>query len=554
MGNSRRPALIQSPQEVAPWRHPGDVLKQVKDEGVEVVDVRFCDLPGLMQHFSVPAHELTEDVFEDGLGFDGSSIRGFQEIQESDMLLMPDPSTAIIDPFREHKTLNINAFVKDPVTGESYSRDPRYIAKKAEDYLKGTGLADTAYFGPEAEFYIFDSVRFDQNQYSGYYFLDSVEGVWNSGRDFELDGSPNLGYKPRYKEGYFPVPPMDSFQDLRSEMVRVLEQVGISIEVQHHEVGTAGQAEIDMRFDELSVMADKLMLYKYVVKSVARQRGYSVTFMPKPIFQDNGSGMHVHQSLWKGGEPLFFDEKGYAGLSDMARWYIGGLLKHAAARVRVHQPDDELVQAARAGLRGAGQPRVLAAEPVGVGAHPAVLEEPEGEAARVPVPGPELQPVPRVLGDAHGRPRRDREPHRAADAGRPRPLRPPARGAREGPAGSRLAQREPRRARGRPRVPARRRRVHARRDRHVDRVQAHERDRPGAAPPAPVGVLPLLRHLIGRAARFGVAPRRSSNADLPRNASAARARRGFAHLWSRRADNQCRVPTSHPVLVHPDDA
>src|SRR5262245_49055655 len=202
---------------------PSDVVRTLQDEGVEIVDVRFCDLPGLMQHFSVPAHELTEDVFEEGLGFDGSSIRGFQEIQESDMLLMPDPETAIIDPFREHKTLNINAFVRDPVTGESYSRDPRYIAKKAEDYLKGTGLADTAYFGPEAEFYIFDSARFDQNQYSGYYFLDSVEGVWNSGREFELDGSPNLAYKPRYKEGYFPVPPMDSFQDLRSEMVRVLE-------------------------------------------------------------------------------------------------------------------------------------------------------------------------------------------------------------------------------------------------------------------------------------------------------------------------------------------
>src|SRR3954464_462196 len=314
-----------------PERSPADVVRMLSDEDIQVVDVRFCDLPGLMQHFSVPAHELTDDVFEEGLGFDGSSIRGFQEIQESDMLLMPDPATAVIDPFREHTTLNINAFVKDPVTGESYSRDPRYIAKKAEDYLAGTGLADTAYFGPEAEFYIFDSARFDQNQYSGYYFLDSVEGVWTSGREFELDGSPNLAYKPRYKEGYFPVPPMDSFQDLRSEMVRVLEQVGISIEVQHHEVGTAGQAEIDMRFDTLAVMADKLMLYKYVVKNVARQRGYSVTFMPKPIFMDNGSGMHVHQSLWKGGEPLFFDEAGYAGLSDMARWYIGGLLSHAPA-------------------------------------------------------------------------------------------------------------------------------------------------------------------------------------------------------------------------------
>jgi glutamine synthetase len=312
-------------------RTAGDVLKLVKDAGIDVIDVRFCDLPGLMQHFSIPAHELTADVFEDGLGFDGSSIRGFQEIQESDMLLIPDPNTAVVDPFTEHPTLDINCFVRDPLTGESYSRDPRYIVQKAAAYLASTGLADTAYFGPEAEFYIFDSVRFDQNQFSGYYFVDSVEGVWNSGRERELDGSPNLGYKPRYKEGYFPVPPMDQFQDLRSEMLRVLELVGIPIEVQHHEVGTAGQAEIDMRFDTITAMADKLMLYKYVVKNVARQRGYSVTFMPKPIFMDNGSGMHVHQSLWKGGEPLFFDEAGYAGLSDMARWYIGGLLSHAPA-------------------------------------------------------------------------------------------------------------------------------------------------------------------------------------------------------------------------------
>src|SRR6478672_3793727 len=310
----------------------------LSDEEVDIVDIRFCDLPGLMQHFSIPAHELSEDVFEDGLGFDGSSIRGFQEIQESDMLLIPDPDTAVIDPFTKHKTLNINCFVQDPVTGESYSRDPRYIAKKAEDYLRGTGIADTAYFGPEAEFYIFDSARFDQNQYSGYYFLDSIEGVWNSGRAEELDGSPNLGYKVRYKEGYFPVAPMDQYQDLRSEMLMTLEKVGIPVEVQHHEVGTAGQAEIDMRFDTLSSMADKLMLYKYVVKNVARAAGKTVTFMPKPLFQDNGSGMHVHQSLWKGGEPLFFDEKGYAGLSDLARWYIGGLLTHAPSLLAFTNP------------------------------------------------------------------------------------------------------------------------------------------------------------------------------------------------------------------------
>jgi glutamine synthetase len=308
-------------------RTPAEVVALARDEGVEIVDVRFCDLPGLMQHFSVPVAELTEDSFEEGLGFDGSSIRGFQEIQESDMILKPDPDTAIIDPFRQHKTLNINCFVHDPVTGESYSRDPRYVAKKAEDHLKSTGIADTAYFGPEAEFFIFDEVRFSQTQNQAFYSVDSIEASWNTGRDEQ----PNLGYKPRYKEGYFPVPPMDQYQDLRSEMTLTLEQMGVPVEVQHHEVGTAGQAEIDIRFDSLSRQADQLMLFKYVVKNVAWKHGKTATFMPKPIFQDNGSGMHVHQSLWKGGEPLFFDEAGYAGLSDLARWYIGGLLTHAPA-------------------------------------------------------------------------------------------------------------------------------------------------------------------------------------------------------------------------------
>jgi glutamine synthetase len=306
---------------------PDDVLSQISDEGIEFVDLRFCDLPGLMQHFTVPKHQLTADVFDEGLGFDGSSIRGYQEIQESDMLLIPDPDTAYVDPFRQHPTLNINCFVRDPVTGESYTRDPRYVASKAEQYLRGTNIADTAYFGPEAEFYILDDVRFDTTQNSSYYFLDAVEGQWNSG----ADEGPNLGYKPRYKEGYFPVPPMDHYQDLRSEMVAELERVGVAIEVQHHEVGTAGQAEIDMRFDTLLRMADKLMLYKYIIKNVARKYRKTVTFMPKPIFEDNGSGMHVHQSLWNGDDPLFFDEQGYAQLSDLGRWYIGGLLTHAPA-------------------------------------------------------------------------------------------------------------------------------------------------------------------------------------------------------------------------------
>ncbi len=309
-----------------------------KDAGAVIVDFRFCDLPGLMQHFSVPIGELTEAGFEDGYGFDGSSIRGFQEIQESDMLLLPDPDTAYLDPFTTHPTLVLHCFVKDPVTGEMYTRDPRYIARKAELYLKQTGIADVSYWGPECEFYIFDSVRFDQNQHEGYYHIDAVEGVWNSGREREIDGRPNLGYKPRYKEGYFPLPPMDHFQDLRSEMVLNLQKVGIQIEVHHHEVGTAGQAEIDMRYSTLLATADNVMKYKYVVKNTARAHGKTVTFMPKPIFMDNGSGMHTHQSLWKDDENLFWDEVGYAGISDTARWYIGGLIAHAPSLLAFSNP------------------------------------------------------------------------------------------------------------------------------------------------------------------------------------------------------------------------
>jgi glutamine synthetase len=316
---------------------PRDVIGMAKEAKAEIVDFRFCDLPGLMQHFSVPAAELTESVFEDGIGFDGSSIRGFQEIQESDMLLSPDPETAYLDPFTKHVTLNINCFVKDPVTGEMYSRDPRYIAKKAELYLQQTGIADTSYWGPECEFYIFDSIRFEQNQHEGYYHIDAIEGAWNSGRERDGD-EPNLGYKPRYKEGYFPVPPMDKHQDLRSEMILNLEKVGIKIEVHHHEVGTAGQAEIDMRYDTLLRMADNVLKYKYIVKNTAYQAGNTVTFMPKPIFMDNGSGMHTHQSLWSEGEPLFWDEVNYGGISDLARWYIGGLIAHAPSLLAFTNP------------------------------------------------------------------------------------------------------------------------------------------------------------------------------------------------------------------------
>jgi glutamine synthetase len=312
-----------------------EVLKYIKDSKVEFVDVRFCDLPGIMQHFTFPVENFGSDSFTDGLMFDGSSIRGFQAIHESDMKLIPDPTTAMLDPFRQHKTLNLIMFIHDPVTGEPYTRDPRNVAKKAEAHLVATGIGDTVYFGPEAEFYIFDDVRFETKQNASYYYIDSVEAAWNTGRE---EPGGNLGYKPRYKQGYFPVPPMDHLTDLRSEMVRTLINAGIAVEMQHHEVGTAGQAEIDFRFDTLLKTADNLLNFKYIIKNVANAAGRTVTFMPKPIFGDNGSGMHCHQSIWKGGAPLFYDELGYAGLSDTARYYIGGLLKHAPSLLAFTNP------------------------------------------------------------------------------------------------------------------------------------------------------------------------------------------------------------------------
>jgi glutamine synthetase len=314
---------------------PSDVLQMVADGGFDFVDLRFCDLPGQVQHFTIPAAQLSQDGFDEGYGFDGSSIRGFQEIQESDMILVPDPDTAFSDPFTVHPTLVLYCFVKDPITGLPYDKDPRYVAQKAETHLKGTGIADTSYWGPEAEFYIFDSARFDQSQNAAFYEVDSVEGAWNSGAD---EPGGNLAYKPRYKEGYFPAPPTDHYQDLRSEMTKALLDAGIDVEVHHHEVGTAGQAEIDIRYGTLLRTADNVTVFKYLVKNVAWQHGKTVTFMPKPIFQDNGSGMHTHQSLWLEGKPLFYDEDGLAGLSDLARWYIGGLLAHAPALLAFAAP------------------------------------------------------------------------------------------------------------------------------------------------------------------------------------------------------------------------
>jgi glutamine synthetase len=312
---------------------PKEVLEMAKENGTKVVDLRFMDFPGLWQHFTVPVSELEESSFEDGFGFDGSSIRGWQPIHASDMLVVPDATTAKMDPFYEAPTLVLICNIVDPVTREAYSRDPRNIAQKADAYLKSSGIGDVAYFGPEAEFFIFDDIRFESTRFSAFYEIDSVEGNWNTGRD----EGPNLGYKPRHKEGYFPVPPMDKFQDLRTEMVLTLENLGIETEAQHHEVATAGQAEIDMHFKPLLQMSDQLMWFKYVLKNVAYRHNHTLTFMPKPLFEDNGTGMHTHISIWKENQPLFAGDK-YAGISQEALFGIGGILKHCRALTAFTNP------------------------------------------------------------------------------------------------------------------------------------------------------------------------------------------------------------------------
>jgi len=314
---------------------PKAVIEFAKEKGVKMVDLKFMDLPGTWQHFSVPIQQLEESSFEEGFGFDGSSIRGWQPIHASDMLVIPDASTVMLDPFLTYvPTMSMICNIFDPITKEPYSRDPRHVAQKAEAYLKSTGIGDTAFFGPEAEFFIFDDIRFDQNAHSGYYYIDSVEGWWNTGRE----EGPNLGYKAKHGGGYFPAPPSDSQTDIRMEMVQILQDTyGIEIEAEHHEVATAGQAEIDMKYAPLVQCADNLMRFKYVVKNVARKHGKTATFMPKPIFQDNESGMHTHQSIWKGGKPLFAGDR-YGGVSEMAMHYIGGLLKHAPALCALTNP------------------------------------------------------------------------------------------------------------------------------------------------------------------------------------------------------------------------
>lgn len=311
---------------------PKAVLNFAKSNEAKILDLRFTDIPGLWHHVSYPIDQLTEASFAEGFGIDGSSIRGWAAIHESDMILKPDPATHLLDPFTEIATLVLTCDVVDPVTKQAYDRDPRHIAQKAEDYLSSSGIADEARFGAEAEFFIFDNVRFDQREQYGFYFIDAEEGRWNSGRE-----ENNLGYRPRYREGYFPVPPTDHYQDLRSEMVLTMQACGLKVECHHHEVATAGQTEIDLKFDSLLRSADKMLLYKYIVRNVANHYGKTVTFMPKPIFGDNGNGMHTHQSLWKNGEPLFAGD-GYSGMSQLALWYVGGLLKHGPALAAIIAP------------------------------------------------------------------------------------------------------------------------------------------------------------------------------------------------------------------------
>lgn len=313
---------------------PTEVIKFAKERGVKMVDFKFSDMPGTWQHFTIPLYELSEEVFENGLGFDGSSIRGWKSIEESDMNVIPDPATAKIDPFMDVPTLSLICDVVNPDTGEPYTRDPRQIAKKALAYLKSTGIADTANFGPEAEFFIFDDIRYEQTAYGGFYQLDSEEATWNSGRD---EAGRNLGYKPRHKEGYFPVLPVDQTHNIRTEICLELEKCGMIVERQHHEVSTAGQGEIDIRYDSMLDMADKMQWFKYIVKNVARRHRKTATFMPKPIYGDNGSGMHTHMSLWKNGTPLFAGNK-YAGLSELALYFIGGVLTHAPATCAFTNP------------------------------------------------------------------------------------------------------------------------------------------------------------------------------------------------------------------------
>ena len=469
---------------------PKEVLALCREKEVKAIDLRFMDFPGLWQHFTIPVDKLEEDVFEDGLGFDGSSIRGWQAINESDMLVVPQPETAFLDPFTTIPTLVMICNIQDPITREDYSRDPRNVARKAVNYLKSTGIADTCFVGPEAEFFIFDDVRYDQNAHEGYYHIDSIEGEWNRGRE----ESPNLGYKIRYKEGYFPVPPADQLMNIRNEMMLTMIECGMDVEAQHHEVATAGQSEIDMRFTELVRMADNVMMYKYIVKNVATKYDKTVTFMPKPLFGDNGSGMHTHISLWKGGNPLFAGS-GYAGLSDMAMHAIGGLLRHAPAILAFSNPTTNSYKRLVPGYEAPVNLAYCQRNRSASCRIPMYCPSPKAKRVEFRCPDPSCNPylafsamLMAVIdgiqnkispGEPLDKDIYDLEPEELAEV----PKTP-------GSLDEALAA-----LRKRPRIPAAGRRVHARRDRHLDLVQDRKGSRRDAAPPASVRILPVLRYL-----------------------------------------------------------
>ena len=470
-----------------------EVLKFIKDEDIKFVDIRFTDLPGVQQHFNVPAKSVDADFFVNGQLFDGSSIRGFQGIAESDMQLIPDVTTAFIDTFRMEKTLALNFSIVNPRTGDPYHRDPRGVAEKAEAYLASTGIADTAFFAPEAEFFVFDNVQYQSSPQGSFYKIDSEEAHWNTGREEE---GGNLGYKTPVKGGYFPVSPTDKQADLRDAMCVALDEAGLEVERSHHEVGSAGQAEINYKFTTLTHAADDLQKFKYVIKNTADAWGKSVTFMPKPVFGDNGSGMHCHQSLWTGGEPLFYDEKGYAGLSDTARWYIGGLLKHSSAVLAFTNPT---VNSYRRLVKGFEAPvnMVYSQGNRSAGIRiPITGSNPKAKRIEFRAPDPSSNPylafAAQLMAGIDGIRNRIEPP----GSDRQGPLRAPRRGSQGHPQGSGHPRGGPGGTGRGQRVPAGRRRLHPGPDRHLDRVQVRERDPSALAAPEPVRVRALLRRLV----------------------------------------------------------
>ncbi len=476
-----------------------DVLKLIEEKGIKYVDLRFTDTKGKEQHVTVPTRMVDDAFFEDGKGFDGSSIAGWKGIQESDMILMPDASTAIVDPFFEEPTLNLRCDIVEPSTMQGYERDPRSLAKRAEAYLKSTGIADASIWGPENEFFIFDNVRHGSSMNGCFYEVDSAQGAWNSGA--QLEGG-NLGHRPTVKGGYFPVPPVDTYQDLRTAMCGAMEQLGLKVEVHHAEVATGGQAEINVSANTLVKKADEVQILKYAIHNVAAAYGKTATFMPKPLVGDNGNGMHVNQSLAKDGKNIFAGDK-YGGLSEIAIYYIGGIIKHAKALNAISQRQHQQLQAPGAGLRSARDARVLRAQPLGVDPHPA-RHQPEGPPHRSALPGQHREPVPLLRGDADGRPRRREEQDSPGRPGGQGPLRPRARGSEGHPDRLPFARHGPRSPRQGPRLPQGRRRVHGRRHRRLHQPE-DAGSHAAAHVDAPGGARALLQRLT-RAGSAGIPP------------------------------------------------